>query len=77
MWTHDTTDLLHRHRRVRLANPAGQLLPEIDELIVERYPVVAGGGPPMFGTGFTPTPFTLVTSRTFESGAVVGTYRRP
>ncbi|GAB7038606.1 MULTISPECIES: dihydrofolate reductase family protein [Catenuloplanes] len=58
------------------ADLAGQLLPEIDELIVKRYPVVAGAGKPMFGTGFGPVPFTLAESRTFESGTVVGFYQR-
>ncbi|MDP9795418.1 dihydrofolate reductase [Catenuloplanes nepalensis] len=58
------------------ADLAGQLLPEIDELVVKRYPVVAGTGKPMFGTGFGPLPFTLVENTTFESGAVVSTYRR-
>lgn len=58
------------------ADLAGQLLPEIDDLIVKRYPVVAGAGKPMFGGGFTPHPFTLVESHTFESGTVISTYRR-
>jgi dihydrofolate reductase len=58
------------------ADLAGQLQPEIDELIVKRYPVVAGTGKPMFGAGFAPSPFTLVESRSFESGAVVSTYQR-
>ncbi|MFI5841984.1 dihydrofolate reductase family protein [Catenuloplanes sp. NPDC051500] len=58
------------------ADLAGQLLPEIDELIVKRYPVVAGTGKPMFGAGFAPSPFTLVESLSFESGALVSTYRR-
>lgn len=51
------------------ADLAGQLLPEIDELIVKRYPVVAGTGKPMFGAGFTPSSFTMVESRAFDSGA--------
>ncbi len=58
------------------ADLAGQLLPEIDELIVKRYPVVAGAGKPMFGTEFVPSPFTLAESRSFESGAVISTYQR-
>lgn len=58
------------------ADLAGQLLPEIDELIVKRYPVVAGAGKQMFGAGFAPSAFTLVESRSFESGTVISTYRR-
>ncbi|MEV7419377.1 dihydrofolate reductase family protein [Streptomyces sp. NPDC089919] len=38
---------------------AGQLLPEIDELIVKQYPIVAGSGIPMFGAGFDNRRFAL------------------
>lgn len=55
---------------------AASLLPEIDELIVKRYPIVVGDGIPAFRGQFRPTPFDLVDTRRFESGALVITYRR-
>ncbi|WP_354638080.1 dihydrofolate reductase family protein [Kitasatospora camelliae] len=55
---------------------AGQLLPEIDELIVKQYPIVAGEGVPMFRAGFEPHYFRLTDSRVFDSGTVVLTYAR-
>lgn len=48
---------------------AGELLPEIDELVLKRYPVVAGAGKPVFQGAFTPTAFTRGRSITFDSGA--------
>lgn len=58
------------------ADLAGQLLPEIDELIVKQYPVVAGEGVPLFRAGFEPRAFTLTDSWIFERGNVVLTYER-
>ncbi|MGW5365609.1 dihydrofolate reductase family protein [Actinopolymorpha pittospori] len=55
---------------------AGTLLPEIDELLVKLYPVVAGAGLPMFTTDFSPTLFELSESRTLESGTIVLHYTR-
>lgn len=55
---------------------AGELLPEIDRMIVKKYPVVAGSGIPAFVTGFTPTRFTLEDARTFSNGCAVLSYRR-
>lgn len=55
---------------------AGALLPEIDELLVKRYPVVAGAGMPMFTGGFSPVPFEPVSTRRFDSGADFTLYRR-
>ncbi|MGI5242077.1 dihydrofolate reductase family protein [Dactylosporangium sp. CA-139066] len=55
---------------------AGALLPEIDELVIKQYPIVAGAGIPMLAGAFRPTPFTLTGSRTFASGAAVLTYTR-
>ncbi len=52
------------------------LLPEIDELVLEVYPVVAGAGVRLFDTDFAPTAFNLVGARAFGSGAVVLTYTR-
>jgi len=50
---------------------AGALLEEIDELIIKRYPVVAGAGIPAFGGEFRPRPFSLTTSEQFDNGTVV------
>ena len=58
------------------ADLAGQLLPEVDELIVKQYPVVAGSGIPLFRAGFSPRAFTLTDSRVFERGNVVLTYAK-
>ncbi|GAA2614603.1 dihydrofolate reductase family protein [Actinomadura fulvescens] len=55
---------------------AGSLLPEIDELVVKVYPVVAGSGIPMFGTGFSPIPFRLTGTRTLDGGVTVLSYDR-
>lgn len=55
---------------------AGELLDEIDELVVKTYPVVYGVGMPMFGSGSGVPEFTLEGVRTFENGALVRTYRR-
>jgi dihydrofolate reductase len=55
---------------------AGSLLPEIDELIVKRYPIAIGSGVPLFVAPFRPYPFTLTLTRTFDSGAAVQTYAR-
>ncbi|MFH9348666.1 dihydrofolate reductase family protein [Kitasatospora sp. NPDC017646] len=60
----------------RGADLAGQLLPEIDELIIKQYPVVAGSGVPLFRAGFEPRAFTLTDSQVFERGNVVLTYAR-
>ncbi|MEU7638523.1 MULTISPECIES: dihydrofolate reductase family protein [unclassified Streptomyces] len=54
---------------------AAQLLPEIDELLLKQYPVVAGGGLPVFAGRFSPRPFTLVETRTFSHGGSLSTYR--
>ncbi|GAA3528588.1 dihydrofolate reductase family protein [Nonomuraea rosea] len=55
---------------------AAAVLPEIDELIVKCYPVVAGSGIPAFHGDFRPTAFALTGTRTFSNGAVVLTYTR-
>ncbi|MEY9211993.1 dihydrofolate reductase family protein [Thermobifida halotolerans] len=55
---------------------AGALLPEIDELVVKLYPVVAGSGVPLFTADFSPRHFALAGSRVFDSGVVVLTYTR-
>lgn len=55
---------------------AGQLLDEIDRLIIKRYPVVAGSGRTAFGPDFTPSVFALDQVRSFEGGNVVEWYSR-
>lgn len=57
------------------ARLAGELLPEIDELVFKRYPVVAGHGLPAFTGPFRPRPFTPVETRTFSHGGTITTYR--
>jgi dihydrofolate reductase len=54
---------------------AGQLLPEIDELVVKSYPVIAGGGLPMFSGGFGPRGFTPSEILPFGHGGAITTYR--
>lgn len=51
-------------------NLASQLLSEVDELIVKRYPIVAGAGTPMFGGTFSPTGFRHVVTHELEGGQV-------
>jgi dihydrofolate reductase len=55
---------------------AGALLPEIDELIVKSYPVVAGAGIPAFQGGFSPTLFTPTQRESFSNGAQVTWFQR-
>lgn len=55
---------------------AGQLLDEIDRLVIKRYPVVAGSGRTAFGPEFRPTVFALDEVRSFEGGNVVEFYSR-
>jgi dihydrofolate reductase len=58
------------------AELAGQLLPEIDELIVKQYPIVAGSGIPLFRAEFSPRVFTLTDSGVFGKGNLILTYAR-
>lgn len=55
---------------------AGQLLPEIDELVIKLHPIVAGRGIPLANRGFDPHRFALVGTRTFDSGLVLLHYAR-
>ncbi|MER5420496.1 dihydrofolate reductase family protein [Streptosporangium roseum] len=50
---------------------AASLLPEIDEIILKSYPVVAGAGIPMFSGEFSPTLFTPTRRESFDNGAQV------
>jgi len=59
------------------ARLAATLLPEIDRMIIKRYPVVAGAGITAFGGApFAPTPFDLTELKTFPGGNAVLTYDR-
>lgn len=53
---------------------AGQLLDEVDELVVKLNPIVAGSGIPLADRGFAPHRFTLVEARPFGSGLVLLRY---
>ncbi|MFE0649682.1 dihydrofolate reductase family protein [Streptomyces sp. NPDC059534] len=55
---------------------AGELVEEIDELVIKTYPQVYGSGMPMFGAGFEPRDFELGEVRTFDNGVLVRTYTR-
>ncbi|QGZ50922.1 dihydrofolate reductase [Streptomyces sp. QHH-9511] len=55
---------------------AGELIDEIDELIIKTYPQVYGSGMPMFGADFEPRDFELGAVRTFDNGVLVRTYIR-
>lgn len=50
---------------------AGSLLPEIDEIVLKQYPVIAGSGIPLFAGGFTPTRFAPTQQHEFPDGARV------
>ncbi|MGY1593842.1 dihydrofolate reductase family protein [Geodermatophilus sp. SYSU D00708] len=55
---------------------AGQLLDEIDRLVVKYYPVVAGAGRTAFGDRFAPTRFELDQVQTHPGGNAVLYYSR-
>ncbi|MFD9540315.1 dihydrofolate reductase family protein [Streptomyces sp. NPDC060022] len=55
---------------------AGELIDEVDELVIKTYPQVYGSGMPMFGSDFATADFTLEGVRTFDSGSLVRTYSR-
>jgi dihydrofolate reductase len=56
---------------------AGVLRDEIDELAIKIYPVAIGSGRRLFGAaGFTPSHFTVTSSRTFDDGVVFVHYAR-
>ncbi|MBP2326242.1 dihydrofolate reductase [Kibdelosporangium banguiense] len=55
---------------------AGELLPEIDQLIIKSYPVIAGAGIPMIDGDFQPTGFTPAERESFDCGVFVTWYSR-
>ncbi|MFJ4467200.1 dihydrofolate reductase family protein [Streptomyces sp. NPDC089424] len=50
---------------------AGTLLPEIDELVIKSYPVVAGAGIPAFDGAFDPTAFGVAERTAFPNGVTL------
>ncbi|MGP9503724.1 dihydrofolate reductase family protein [Specibacter sp. AOP5-B1-6] len=54
---------------------AAALLPEIDELIIKRYPVVVGSGVPAFDREFAPAHFAMVDNVVFESGNSITSFK--
>ncbi|WP_336318845.1 dihydrofolate reductase family protein [Streptomyces lavendofoliae] len=56
---------------------AGELLDEVDELVIKTYPQVYGAGMPMFGgRDFSVSDFALDAVRSFDNGVVVRWYSR-
>lgn len=56
---------------------AGRLAPEIDRLVLKRYPLLFGAGIPLFtGGSYDPEAFAHERTRTFESGVVLSEYVR-
>jgi len=55
---------------------AGQLLPEIDELVIKSYPVVAGAGIPAFDGEFDPTVFEAAERTAFANGVTLTRFTR-
>jgi dihydrofolate reductase len=58
-------------------NLAGTLLPEIDELVVKHYPVLAGTGLPVLDGHFAPRRLTVEHEQSFRDGTRLVTYRPP
>ncbi|OEJ94455.1 dihydrofolate reductase family protein [Streptomyces thermolilacinus] len=56
---------------------AGELMDEIDELVIKSYPHIYGTGMPMFGgASFAVADFTLQDTRAFGNGVVIRRYSR-
>ncbi|MFJ2780837.1 dihydrofolate reductase family protein [Kitasatospora sp. NPDC087315] len=55
---------------------AGALLPEIDELIIKSYPVVAGSGIPVFNGEFSPTLFEVIDRTSFDNDVTITRFAR-
>ncbi|MFE2185027.1 dihydrofolate reductase family protein [Streptomyces sp. NPDC059455] len=50
---------------------AGAVLPELDELVIKNYPVVAGAGIPAFDGAFDPTVFDVAERTAFPNGVTL------
>ncbi|WP_040802608.1 dihydrofolate reductase family protein [Nocardia concava] len=50
---------------------AGVLVDEIDQLVIKRYPVIAGAGLPMIGGNFSPAQFAVTQRQEFSNGTQV------
>ncbi|GGK60848.1 dihydrofolate reductase family protein [Nocardia camponoti] len=57
-------------------NLAGQLVDEIDEMVIKSYPVVAGAGISAFAGVFNPTQFAVKSRKDFDSGTQVTWFER-
>lgn len=56
---------------------AGALAPEIDRLVLKRYPILFGDGIPLIvSASYDPAAFAHVSTRAFESGMVLSEYAR-
>ena len=55
---------------------AGQLIGEIDQMIIKSYPVIAGDGVRAFAGDFEPTRFTRTQREEFSNGAQVTWFDR-
>jgi dihydrofolate reductase len=56
---------------------AAHLLPEIDEVVLKTYPIVAGTGIPLFASGgFVGDRLSVTDTRVLGNGTIVATYRR-
>ena len=56
---------------------AGALLPEIDQLVLKRYPIVLGAGIPVIAAGSAhPRHFTVADEQPLGAGATITTYTR-
>jgi dihydrofolate reductase len=58
------------------AHLAGQLIGEVDELVIKTYPLVLGSGMPMFAAPFRASAFSLDSVRSFGNDVVVRQYSR-
>ncbi|MCZ4119986.1 dihydrofolate reductase family protein [Streptomyces sp. H39-S7] len=55
---------------------AGALLPEIDELVIKSYPVVAGAGIAAFNGEFNPTLFKVTDRTSFDNDVTITQFAR-
>ncbi|MDI3417095.1 dihydrofolate reductase family protein [Streptomyces luteolus] len=58
------------------ADLAGQLVDEIDELVIKTYPCLLGSGMPLATAGFAIREFALESVKSFSGGNVITTYSR-